>query len=676
MQEDQQPRDLNIELGSIVFVYQRDRDEFRFGNVESRTPRAFCVSFEQADWSRRDPPVEVPFDDLILPAEFNARKPTANHTYKTKEVVLKKTSHDTVEALALVATQEETGHPLLVARVVFRPESGWIMSGDPFVVQAGEVHHPLVLDLVQRYRFCAPVHPLFDILRQPAGLMLDVTQAAILRLRDVEIPVDATLKIKGHVVDIHVAAHYALSRLLGGVRSEFLVDESLAPRLAVDPCWEALVAVSGSSQKSGDFGYAGTISVIPRTVTVTYRDEPVVATADTYIGAPFNAWSHLAWRREAPIPPPLVFRQGPLPNAVFFLCFGSPAVMQQPDSYEGSQDTYLSIVRLGDALTAEEHAVLSVFVGYITGGRARNVLTETFSSNVKLRTIIHDRGLPTRRKCPPIPVDNAWGYAPLMTRHFSDMLDVFKRWRQTDARSFDAVFHHYAEGVDSTYPVTRTLRLSIALEAFINLITQDKAENENIVDNGSFQPLKAALKNILEEYCKANRSAINDNAEARYVTKLEGFNTGSNTKRIDRFWELVPITLQDEDRKLLRRLRNDSTHRGYLGGAGDEEDPLGDAEDANRLCDILNRAILYSAGYSGPVLSAESGRWVDSRTGELFKVPPRTDGGTITIEHRLPVPALSPEESAAAERLRDMQREPQADAFFEIDENLAWPVDD
>jgi hypothetical protein len=100
---------------------------------------------------------------------------------------------------------------------------------------------------------------------------------------------------------------------------------------------------------------------------------------------------------------------------------------------------------------------------------------------------------------------------------------------------------------------------------------------------------------------------------------------------------------------------------------------LGDAKDADRLCDILNRAILYYANYTGPVLSSHDGRWMDAKTGETYHVPRIPQGPTLEIKHNVPVRVASPEEVAAIAALQGMQRGPNSFQIYIVDDKVHFP---
>jgi len=123
-------------------------------------------------------------------------------------------------------------------------------------------------------------------------------------------------------------------------------------------------------------------------------------------------------------------------------------------------------------------------------------------------------------------------------------------------------------------------------------------------------------------------------------------------------------------------LRNESVHKEFIGEGGDDHDVLGDADDASRLCDIFNRAILCYANYSGPVLSAKSGQWIDARSSETYRVPPIPNAGTIEIRQNVSPPPLTENERVAFELLGKMQRAPAEPKRYVVDHSIEFPRDD
>jgi hypothetical protein len=345
------------------------------------------------------------------------------------------------------------------------------------------------------------------------------------------------------------------------------------------------------------------------------------------------------------------------------LFLGQPILIYDPSTHENGDFDYLAVIYVGRPLDDHKHAVLLALVGYLSGGRAVSVLQEQFDSARKLRTAYLDRGQPTIRRSPPIPIDRVTPHSMLMVNEFPRLAEAFNRWKTTESRSFEAVFHHYAEGVDSNYPTTRILRLAVALEAFINLVTGDSSSNEKIIeDDGRFNVIRNHLLNDLSSYRDENTDRLTENELRRLALKITNMNSASNTRRLDKFWSAVPIEKSPDDERLLRRLRNESVHLGYVGEEGTREGLLRNAADADRLTDIFNRAVLAYAGYAGPVRSAHDGSWIEAVSGERFNPPPLPPGDSIELRMDVTVPSMSPSEAEAAERLQRISRSAQRKA--------------
>lgn len=648
-------RGKGVSLGDVCFLYQRDTFDFRFGNIESFDVETVHVTFAASHWGRREAGQTFAIEDIMLATEMSPHVAGAGNTYLANEIVIRKVDANVCEAFAILATQEDEHHPLLAVPVVFGQQQIWKAHGTAQTLDPSDVYRPTLFARILRYIFCAPVHPLFDVLMQRAGVGLAFSGPATLQLSDIDVPVTAHLTVDGHLIDLNVEVHYQIASAMLGIRETF-DREQLSPDPPLRPFWSLSVAWNGASHHAESGAFRGTVNLIPRSLVIDHAAGDVIATTAVFDGAPVSVWSDVIYYREAPLNIIVMsLSRGPIPNAVFLRCFGRKAIVHHPITYAETDKSYLAITYLGEPLGKIESAVLSGFIGYITGGRAANVATETFSLEEKLRTVIHDRGKATVRKRPPIPITQPTPYAQLITRSLSTVLEEFARWYGVDHNSFEAIFHHYAEGVDSSYPVTSTLRLIIAFEAFINLVTQDKKENEKIVDTNMFTPVRDVLVATVTTYQAANATAFDAEALVRFVRKLTNLNSGSNTKRIKRFWELVDIVVSSDDQQLIRRLRNASVHEGFLVDEEGRQNLSGSANDMARLCDLLNRAILHYAKYTGPVLSAVDGTWLDPRSGASYQVPPVPHGGTIEITQTDTSPAMTPKEGAAFDALMLLQ---------------------
>ena len=486
-------------------------------------------------------------------------------------------------------------------------------------------------------------------------------------------PVTARATFRACKAAFELDAHYQIAGLVTSLLPDLLSNERLIPEPPDAMPWRANVVVFGGSMNIQASTYVGSIKVASQTVHFTRRDAVAILTREIYSGAPWRAWSQPLLYREPPVNPlALMMKLGPSPSCFAFRWKGVGLTFYRPFFAEAIEDVedHLAVVHLGDPLPPDDKSVLGTFIGYCTGGRARNIATEAFDRDGKLAMEIHDRGQPTARRTPPMPLDQPSPYVgPLVMRHLPKILDAMATWRARDARSFDAVFHHYAEGVDSVYPVTRTLRLAVAFEAFVNLVTQDFAENEPIMD-ADFETVRDALYASVNAQ-KKPAGPLTDLQLQRLLNKITNLNSASNTRRQRAFWAAVPIEHSKADDDLLRRLRNESVHRGYVGEDQTREGLLAAAADADRLTDLFNRAVLTYAGYPGPVRSTTDGSWLEPISAERYRVPPLPPNPTLQIQHTASMPPLTPIEQSAYDALLLHQRPPE-DPHYIVDPLLEW----
>jgi hypothetical protein len=656
--------------GELVFELRSASSDIRFGNVVGVDDNNIAVSYAEPERRRRGAWEYRAHASVLTAAEINPLPLSNEELFVAGEILLRKTGHDSAHAVLVMQDQAADEDTVLAACCFLDAEHGWtqIEAEEHFAVES--FFRPRSLSLLSRWRFIQIVDPLIDALAPVIGDTLDIHEPALLRIGEIHVPVQAHVSVTREVVLIHLEAHCQVAHLIGSLKSEAITNEALFP---VEPqsSWNASVVTRNSSTTiSAASGDTGSIAAHSRLFTVSHAQGDPIVCRYTFTGAPIGSWSDILWDRE-PSLNIFAIRANDRPrSSIEFFAFGSRTVLYVPNSRSEEAKTYLAAARIGE-LTPWQRSVFVTFIGYITGGRASNVLTETFSIAAKLQTTVHDAVESTTRKQPPVPILRAGPYARLVTRHFETLLQAFERWRIIDEKTFDAVFHHYAEGVDSHYPVTRILRLSIALDAFINLVTQDKAENENILEKNPFNKLYGQLEKVAADFFTADGDKADTTSEARIRGKISGLNTASNTRRSNRFWTIVTIALDAADKKLLRRLRNESVHKGFVGDSTDGGDVLKDADDADRLCDILNRALLFYAGYTGPVLSSRDGKWITVTTGQRYHVPKLPDGLTINITHTLNARPLTPEEQQAVALLSQLQRDGQDDSSFIVDDSLS-----
>jgi len=159
------------------------------------------------------------------------------------------------------------------------------------------------------------------------------------------------------------------------------------------------------------------------------------------------------------------------------------------------------------------------------------------------------------------------------------------------------------------------------------------------------------------ESLQRDATPLLDAGEAnRFMTKFEHLNSGSNTKRIISFWDQTKVVRSKATDDLIRRLRNDSVHQGFISDESSRRAILRNHDDANRLVDIFNRCFLAYFGYRGPVRTADGKRWVHARSGRKYVVPALPPGPQIQINITTTLPPLTTHDSVAFEGLRCLPR--------------------
>jgi hypothetical protein len=653
-------RGANLEIGDVVYAYDRATDSLLIGNAEGAADGRLFVSFARPSQGRRGQAIPHDRAALILPAELGGAPEAPG--FRPGEMVLAIDEPPQAIPYAVEAPADETSRALSVRRLKWDADAGWRAAAQPELIETARVLRPSTLALVARWRYARPVDPLVDIVTDDVGESLDSVEDAYLSIDGIDVPVRANLRMSDHRVELRLGAHTQIAGLVADVVPDKLVDERVRPGSRALPRWDARVAVAGASlswnESSGDSAH---IDVRISRMTVLREEAPVVATREIYVGAPIGAWSHPFMERE-PLPNPILVQYGIPPSTLQFKTFGNRTIIYRPPQHSPGENPYTAVLRIGEPLDDDRHAVLSAFLGYITGGRCVNVLTETYAVDRKLSSEYVNRGSATSRRQYPVPLESPSDYTPHVVERIPAVLEAFERWRRADRRAFEAVFHHYGEGVDSPYPTTRILRLAVAFEAFVNLVTGDTAVNENIADNDVFFGLRDELRATLTDYTGRHPDRIDAAKAARYRAKIDAANLASNTRRMKRFYDLVPIALSAGDLKLLRRLRNESVHLGYVGEESTSEGLRRNSEDADRLVDILNRAILAHAGYAGPVAAARGSVWIEARSGGPYALPPLPRRENIPIQINTTVSAMTAEEAAAATRLAGIGRTARGDA--------------
>ncbi len=406
-------------IGGCLFV-PTGGDEVRFGNFEDARNAKLWLSFAAERAARRA--CAEPFDesDVLRYDEIDATPPAQRPAVGVR--YLMNTARDRARVVRVEALDEASG----IARV--RPvllDAEGEGSGQPEDVDAADLYPPVLFATIARWRYERPNHPLVDVFQDPVGVTDAFEGLATLHLGDIAVPVNARATFRAYRAAFELGAHYRLAGLVTSVDPAYLSNERLVPEPPESMPWRADVAVSGGSKNVQGAEYLGSITVIPRSVVFTYREDPVVIIREIYSGAPWGAWSHPILYREPPVNPlQLMMRLGETPSSVQFIWKGVATTLYRPyfaDPVDGAED-HLAVVRVAQPLMPADMSVLGAFIGYCTGGRARNVATETYDMNGKLEVRLHDRGQPTARRSPPMPLDKPCPYVA------SFVIRIFRRF--------------------------------------------------------------------------------------------------------------------------------------------------------------------------------------------------------------------------------------------------------
>lgn len=661
-------RGVEVSIGDCVFV-PTDGDSVRFGNLERFESDAVWASFRAEKAARRADAERFGDAEILLADEIGAT-PSSNQPIVGCVYVLP-LARDCARVVRLESLDEETRRANVSSvQLTGQPATSTIID-----VDATDLYAPALFARIAKWRFERISHPLVDVFQDAVGMAGDQEGAATLQLDDVTVPVMARARFRDYFVAFELDVHYQLVNLISNVDPDLVTDERLIPDPPTSMPWRADIVLHGAGSRWSESEHYGSISVKPRAVTYTIREATPIVTREIYSGAPWGAWSHPIYYREPPVNQlQLLMGLGEPPSSVQLnwnevnLTFYRPYFSQQATK----ENNHLGVVFVGAPLAGGDMSVLGAFIGYCTGGRARNVATETYDMNGKLSIQLHDRGVPTERRAHPMPLDQPSPYAPAyVIKQLPMVLNAMSSWRTRDERSFDAMFHHYAEGVESSYPVTRTLRLAVAFEAFVNLVTQDFAENEPIMD-ADFDIIRQGLNAELDRH-RAPSGPLTLAQHERLTRKVDNLNSASNTRRQRAFWAAVPIAHNAADDDLLRRLRNESVHRGYVGQDQSREGLLAASADADRLTDLFNRAVLTYAGYTGPVRSSADSSWIEPITAGRFRVPALPPNPTLELQMTSSAPPMSTQEQAAHDALLLRQRAP-IDPHYIVDLNVGWPI--
>lgn len=400
----------------------------------------------------------------------------------------------------------------------------------------------------------------------------------------------------------------------GDVVAAKLVDGSVS-QVQTEPYWTASrMQITRDQQRIEADEYTFLVS----SISVEYGSSELLATRETYRGLKIGGFSHRILR-EFPTEIDLLTS-----NDVFITTvFGRDARIVN------SATNHVSVVYEGQRLSNAESFLLRLLLSYLCGNRSEFVSTETFGAGGRLSFEYHERGSLTKRGQPPILLD-PWSSSPRQVpTGIQPMLDRMAALRKKSPEGFDAVFHHYFEGVASSYSVSRVLMLAIAIDSLITL-EMGAEKNTQIVAPTVF----ARFRQIIEEPLgKALETAGAAAPEVQRIkNKIGNLNNLSGRQKQARFWADLGVHLSPEESEVLET-RHKVVHEGFISGETDEESRWDDYWRSNVLANLFNRGMLSLLGWDGRYLDATVFRKTEERdlkTPTLLQSDSKQRNGTGT----------------------------------------------
>ncbi len=370
-----------------------------------------------------------------------------------------------------------------------------------------------------------------------------------------------------------------------------LEDGRLEPMSHSTPSWSA-TGVQYSGASVGGSGALFRFQVAG--LTVAFVDGEATATRETFRGLTLSGFSHRIIPEH-----PSVFNLITARDSYIVSLFGREARVVQ------SAANHVSVIHEGTPLGRQEIGDVLALVQYLCGNRGQHVSTETFGVGGRLAFEFRERGTPTDRGLPPVRIDY-WTKTPeLVARDFSTMLMSIRRLREKAPVKLDAAFHHYFEGVNSSYPVTRILMLAVAIDTLVALQIGNQRQAQ-IICNEAFQrilkPIHAATLAALAAEGVAEEDAT------KILNKLGGLNNASARQRQRDFWADLGILLSEDEAEVLET-RHEVVHEGHVGSERTAEALWDNYRRSGVLANLFNRAMLTLLGWTGSYLDAtELGR--------------------------------------------------------------------
>lgn len=325
---------------------------------------------------------------------------------------------------------------------------------------------------------------------------------------------------------------------------------------------------------------------------LTYGTGPIAATRETFHGSTFKGFSHRIFGRDPQISALLFAR-----NAFVVNVFGRDARIYQP------AEDFVAVVHEGEPLADDERSALTSLLAYLAGNRLAHISTETFGADSRLSYEYHARGQRTERGLPPLRIDH-WTETPVaIAEQLGALLHAMLELYRAKPMKLDAALHHYFEGVNSNYPVSRTLQLAVAIDALVALHIGNK--EMPIIDRDVFKKLIKPVRQVLDLALRA--FAVPDDPARQLRNKLDNLNKASARRRQNSFWKSVGISLTPAELEILDT-RHEVVHEGHLGEERGREALMENYRRSNVLANLFNRAFLTILGWRGAYRDANDPR--------------------------------------------------------------------
>jgi len=469
--------------GRTLYVRTDDGAVLRVGTVEGEDAATYLLSFASVDGGPRAAPERIAIDRVFQPEDIENFDETQELIYVEGRRLVHCTTPGSAKVLEIRQTLTQQARTVRARRLRYAGDR-WEADEETKDYPLNESYPALSLARIEKWRYHQAVDPFFDIIRNPIGSDATIESAAELVVGGVIVPIHTKLVLSDLAARVEASAHPTLANLIADLDPKLVVRATVRSTTAQPP-WVARYAAIGGSGTSWSFdgGHEpGRLDITSPRITVTLANGTPAFTREVFEGVAISAFTDHILRREPPMPMHPQLRAGP--GAIRCALVGRPALIYVPPRHDDHRGQLTAVLYHGPPFKDPERRALTSAIGYLCGGRANHALTETFDVRRKLSITYTERGSATTRMSPPVPLDRATPHAYLIAREIpalTQRLATFYRdGSREQSHTLDAVLHHYAEGVDSAYSTTRTLRLAVAFEALVNLVTSDYETNERI----------------------------------------------------------------------------------------------------------------------------------------------------------------------------------------------------